>query len=284
MKKENEEESIKKKVQKQVAQAEVLKEEAATQVQKAAPAFLTSLNADPSLSEDQKEKVAMYASNKEAIKNKIDKTAKGEDSGDISLSENFKEALTFFGPQLIGGLIGGLVEGDAGAVAGFEAGTQARNMMTSYEAQQQQQRGRAAQQAQGWETVDGQPLSFDPNTKAYYTPDGNKYAGRIVNSITKRANANIGQRIEDRANLKKQQLAQLSDKQVESLKGLEQTTNSIERIKNLKKRVSTGPVESRAKSIGELFGASPQEFTQLKTEVANLTADYIRAISVCSGF
>jgi hypothetical protein len=49
-----------------------------------------------------------------------------------STAQQFKDALTFFAPQLLGAAVGSVMEGERGAVAGYQAAGKARDAYTSY--------------------------------------------------------------------------------------------------------------------------------------------------------
>jgi len=77
----------------------------------------------------------------------LDEKTKGEVMGQIdaiskgkeplkekgSISGDFTQALTYFLPQIIGGLVGGIAEGGEGALAGLQAGQKMRSGLDAYE-------------------------------------------------------------------------------------------------------------------------------------------------------
>lgn len=143
----------------------------------------------------KKKQVVVEEVSKEAAREIVEKAPVEEPKEKKKgLMDNFKQALTHFGPQLGGMLIGGLMEGSEGAVAGGEAGIQAHEGMFKHSLQEQQA-NIAAQNAntqaeyaalsrerlekpnfniaQGWTTPDGGAAFFDKSTGKTYDSAGN---------------------------------------------------------------------------------------------------------------
>ena len=77
---------------------------------------------------------------KEQVKKNVEVIAKDETVADQpgSVSSQFTDALTFFLPQIIGGLGGALVEGTQGALMGAQAGAQAGQAYRAHQLQQEE--------------------------------------------------------------------------------------------------------------------------------------------------
>jgi hypothetical protein len=94
--------------------------------------------ADMEQDEEKKKKAKEVAKSRKQPKKdrNIQKAAapkqEGEDFLGFTVDSDTKQALTYFLPQVIGGLAGGLFEGTAGALAGAEAGKQATEGFQQY--------------------------------------------------------------------------------------------------------------------------------------------------------
>lgn len=246
------------------------------------------------LSDDEKLKAAKFLDNDKEVLKSAERTA-GLRPKQSGLAAQFKDALTFFAPQLIGGAIAQSIEGtDEAFVAGFQ---QAGTMRDSYNKYKQdladlalRERG-AVRAPKGFQqtdyvTQDGQPATFDPNTGKYKTQDGKVVNPReLKNSISARQEQNL-QRADERISLSKSQFTQqlqkdqqLSDKQVEKISGYEYSTKSIADIDRLFTDAETGPIISRVQRIKQLADSAPAVFTELESRVNEARMAYQKATS-----
>lgn len=109
---------------------------------------LNHLKADPSISQSNKEKASIAVTSDEAIDEKakeINNTSDSKQDDSSSLANQFKEALTFFAPQLIAGAIGGVMEGDEGLYAGAQLGGQLRDQYVDYKTEQRKLLSKSAE-------------------------------------------------------------------------------------------------------------------------------------------
>lgn len=87
----------------------------------------------------EEKRLAGELNNKQAqkVKENLNNPQKMEEltnkpDGKLSVSDNFTKAMTFFAPQILGGLAGALFEGTEGAIAGIEEGGKARDAFIAY--------------------------------------------------------------------------------------------------------------------------------------------------------
>jgi GH24 family phage-related lysozyme (muramidase) len=246
------------------------------------------------LSDDEKLKAAKFLDNDKEVLKSAERTA-GLRPKQSGLAAQFKDALTFFAPQLIGGAIAQSIEGtDEAFVAGFQ---QAGTMRDSYNKYKQdladlalRERG-AVRAPKGFQqtdyvTQDGQPATFDPNTGKYKTQDGKVVNPReLKNSISARQEQNL-QRADERIALSKSQFtqqlqkdSQLSDTQIKQIGDFENSLKSVAEIDRLFTDAETGPVIGRVQSLQQLADASPDVFNKLKAEAAAAKLAYQKATS-----
>lgn len=230
---------------------------------------------------------------KEVIKNienpkKMESIAKKDNPS--KLSDQFTQALTYFAPQLIGGLGGALFGGEEAALEGMSAGGAMRDSYIDYlqkEEELKMKRDRAMADAQPKAKTFQQakdsfikgpngefiPALMDPNTGSLVDP----ISKQIITDPTKLHTGE--QRRTATFQMDVKQKGSLSDKQVESVKGFETSLSAMDTIDNLKSGVETGAFAGRAQGVGEIFGLSSEQFTQLKAETENVKAEFLKAMS-----
>lgn len=255
---------------------------------------------DPKMTVSQKENAAIAASSeKELTESAARNVTPGQQEERSSLKNQFLDALTYFGPQIIAGVYGQATEGDLGLVAGVETAGKLRDSYLDYNfkrqdredelkrAEIQAQRQRAFQQTDKFMTKDGQPLRFNPNKGTYETVTGEAVdPDNIVNTVDVRQQRSLEEREKDRIlsqekfGFQKQKESQLSDKQQNQLQdiiGVEKSLGRIEEIRNQYNK--TGPFKGRVNSLLQLADAAPKEFTQLKVQTASTLSNYVKSIS-----
>jgi hypothetical protein len=110
-------------------------------------------------------------------------------------------------------------------------------------------------------------------TNAYLQAGADKQNSTNANAAT---NANLrGTGL----GLKAEKDSELSDKQVESLAGYDDTLTSLNRIREQKKKVPTGPLQDRRNKIASHLGIDDPEVTSLRSEVIDTLAAKIKALS-----
>lgn len=215
------------------------------------------------------------------------------------VSDQFKEAMSFFAPALLGGVIGGIFEGGAGAQAGIETGHSLGQAFRKHQDVQEDRKLRrdiatvkAGKKDIGTfvDSKTGNPIYYDKGSNKFKSIDGAIVPqNRAVHATTYRQTRSIGQRqaeeqakqsrFEDRFQLDKQKLAQLSNEQVNQLKDFEHVLDSIDTMASLKGKVDTGIIANAAGSMLELFDAQPKNFTELKSASNDSLAKYVKSIS-----
>lgn len=253
---------------------------------------------NPNLNEEQTNQVIKHLSSDKSIKDSTDRAAGLKpQKKSPGLADQFKEALTFFAPQLIGGALSAELSGtgDQGFIAGFEQGGKARDAFLDYKrdmrdyALKESGAGRAPKAIQQSDYVKAdtkEPVTFDPNDGKYKTATGQIVdPSKLQNSITlrqenslKRADVRIGLQTDKFAHdIRKD--GQLSDRQVEQVADLDASMASMGRIDDLFKDAKTGPVIGRVQNMAQLADAAPKEYTMLQAETSNMLARYVKAIS-----
>jgi hypothetical protein len=253
--------------------------------------------ADMEQDEEKKKKAKEVAKSRKQPKKdrNIQKAAapkqEGEDFLGFTVDSDTKQALTYFLPQVIGGLAGGLFEGTAGALAGAEAGQQATEGFQKYRMGEAQIGSEQARQRQ---------LALGPQSAAPFAQTGRELPGVGMTVIDRRTGiemvtdpvtgqprpitqeevdriAGTQSRFERRQALTEQKAAQLANPQVEALAAMDKVQNQINELKTLSKNVDTGPISGRLQSMAQSVGATsltrlagldPDSFAQLKASAA----------------
>jgi len=223
------------------------------------------------------------------VGNDIDLKNKGQHDKRSGPASQFTEALSFFLPQIIGGLIGGAMEGTEGAVGGIEASGQARDAFLKH---QQTNRTLASKENQSdYKTfVDSEGSPVTKVGDKFFNLDKKQVPSKgITHATTFRQTRSLDQRNtegvdrNDRFNKKydldKQKASQLTPKQVEGRANMTNVLASIDRISALKKGVDTGPFADKWGRLTEYFDKQPQGFTELKSETSDSLAKYVKALS-----
>lgn len=142
----------------------IIKNNIARDVASASAEITQTVMKDNSLTETEKEETIRNMSNKKAVQNSVDRNFDKPDAKQGSgLKDQFLDALTFFGPQLIGGYLASGGKQDEYFVAGFEQGGKMRD---AYLAQKnveadREQRERQFQQRQNQELSPYQKQSLE---------------------------------------------------------------------------------------------------------------------------
>lgn len=225
------------------------------------------------LGKDVEKKVIKDLGNPDKVGEQVNKEMKGE--APSGPKDNFVRALSFFAPQLLGGVIGAAMEGTSGAIAGMEESGKARDAYNAYgqseadmamkerkmELERQMEERRIKQQelekrriAQADRRLG---LSEEKNVRDYIDLDRRLKAFEIL----------------------KGKAGQLSDKQTDSLAGFDSTLAGLNAISDYKSRVNTGPIADMAASSLEKVGMASDDFTSLKVETENIKASFLKAMS-----
>ena len=133
----------------------------------------------------------------------------------------------------------------------------------------------------------GQVLKIDKNTGQAYDMQGEIF-GRpedIVEGETYRQGKSLPFRdravtvSETKAQLAADQAQALTPKQIENHAAVRQVKYQIERIRNLKEGVDTGPVAAKYGAFLAMFDRAPKGFSALRVETGSVLANYVKSIS-----
>ena len=127
---------------------------------------------NPSINKQQEKEIKKHLDNPEEVLKSAEKAtgAREQTPEDSSLSSQFKQALTFFAPQLIAGAIGGLAEGDEGLVAGFQSGGQLRDSYIDYQRKNAEAQYKAQQELKKQQTPNKVDITPDFQVKGTSEP------------------------------------------------------------------------------------------------------------------
>jgi len=215
------------------------------------------------------------------------------------LSDDFKDALSFFAPALVGGAIGAIFEGGAGAQAGIEQGHTLGQAFRKHKDTQEDRKLRrdiasvkAGKKDIGTfvDSSNGNPIYYDRSANKFKTIDGKEVPqNRAVHATTFRQTRRIDQtkeiekakqdRFMKRFGLDKAKLAQMSGEQVSELQSYNHVLDSIEEMSRLKGKVDTGIISDSVSSLLELFDKQPEGYTELKSASNDSLAKYVKSIS-----
>jgi hypothetical protein len=188
---------------------------------------------------------------------------KSEES--TGMSKTFKQALSAFGPLLIGTLI---EDSSAGAVAAFEGAQKADRLFRDQERADREldirQQGVEQQQA----ITPFQQRSLELRKKQL----------DLEERAEGRRDKGLGLQFQ-KFGLSQAEAGQLNQKQVESFQAFENTLKAGDRITSMLDKFDTGPLSGRFQSFAELADVAPEEFTAAKAETENMVAQYIQSIS-----
>lgn len=204
-----------------------------------------AIRTDSAIPSDVKDNLIIEATNSKAVQESAARNMNMQSAkqSDGSIKSQFLDALTFFGPQIIGGLFGA-AEGDAGMLAGAEIGGKLRDSYIDYNFKKQdreiaQQRQLAQQMgtnqiiSQPFRIKDGSGWAFprkvlDPTTGQpvvkFYKEDGTEVSSGMVEEPQ-------DLRVEKYQDLKKVGLSQ------SALKIAEQSTEAFKKIAPVKKEL-----------------------------------------------
>ena len=276
----------------------------AQMAQDALPMAAKELSKDRKISQAQKEDIVIKAS---SPKNLLDTTKELNHTADStpkessSIADGFKEALTYFAPNLLGGLIGAAFEGEEGFVAGSTQGGKLRDSYIGYkqsneELRLKQETLKAAklkasqpaapklQQSQQYMTPDGKVVFADLNRGKLIDQEGrdrpdaiNQVQGRYLGNLDLRGKQlNLS---ENKFGFEQVKGEQLSQKDKDTLSGIAVGQSSINRIRDLYKDAKTGPLIGRVQSMAQLADSSPEVFNKIKAEVGAARLAYQKATS-----
>ena len=251
------------------------------------------VNEDDNMTPLQKEEAHIAVSDTNRVNQAAQRNMETSEAkkGGSRLSDKFLDALTYFGPQLIGGALSQQLSGtgDEGFIAGFDKAGQLRDSYIGYKQGQAeldlkqataQANARPWQQSQQWMTKDGKPVVMNPNDGQFYEPGSQVPVRRdnIVNALMQRHQGSLDVRQAGQT-LKEEKAKELSEQQVKSYKGFKSAQKSIARIRDLKSKVDTGPIAKLIQSGKEFADVASPKAVALKAETESLVADYIKAIS-----
>ena len=241
------------------------------------------------LPENVKESLERDVKNPDKFVKSLERSEKSKEMGtNPSPKDNFMEALTFFLPNLLGGLVGSAIAGEEGFVEGEAKGGQLGQSFRDHQLKKESMASKPTNKLQQSEFTDkqGNPLMFNPTTGDYLKVDGTKAnQGDFVDHKTARQANSLAAKSKDQAlaalkfehGIAKD--SQLSDKQAERLEGMTAVLASVERIDTIQDEVATGLGRGRFQSLAEFADAAPEKFTELKTETASALANYVKSIS-----
>lgn len=248
----------------------------------------------------EKKAIKEHLDSPESVKDSTDKAAGvKEQSKSPSTADKFKEALTFFAPQLLGAAIGGAIEGEAGAIAGFEKGGQLRDDLTDYrvgqeELQLKQEAALAKQKAleagpkkktfqqardSSYRMDDGTmvPLIFDPNTGESLHPVTRKpltpkEMSNIVGGEQRRL-GQLGHTITKDS--------QFSNNQQEVQSGFDASRSAMDAVDSLFdiRDADTGVITGRYNDLAAMAGADNPKYVALRTETGAAIASFLKTTS-----
>lgn len=258
-------------------------------IQENADSALQAVQNDTALTSNQKEDLVIATTNPIDVQRSVKRNLATRDAqeGSSKIKDQFLDALTFFGPQIIGGLFGGLAEGDAGMLAGAEMGAKMRDQYIDYNFKKMDaaRSGTKLQQSGEFMTKDGKPLMFDP-TRGFLDMQGRKVKQEdVVSGIERRQEVSIKERrksrelAEKKFGFDKQKAAQLSDSQINKITDLNSTEEAVKEITSLFSDAKTGPIIGRVQSLGQLLDEAPSVFNKLKAEASAARLAYQRATS-----
>ena len=215
--------------------------------------------------------------------------------GSPSIKNQFLDSLAFFMPQAIGMGVGALIEGSAGAVAGYnEAGKMAssyRQYNLDKEKLAQTKASKLKSDVKTFVNAEtGTPVKYDDASNIFTDLNGVQLDPSSVTQATtfrqtrsldqREAEAGLTQtRHKERLGLKREELAQLSDKQVESVTSIENLDMTIKKIEGLSSKVDVGPIAGRSQSVQAIAGLASPDFVTLNTELSKTLAEYMKSIS-----
>lgn len=258
-------------------------------IQENADSALQAVQNDTALTSNQKEDLVIATTNPIDVQRSVKRNLATRDAqeGSSKIKDQFLDALTFFGPQIIGGLFGGLAEGDAGMLAGAEMGAKMRDQYIDYNFKKMDaaRSGTKLQQSGEFMTKDGKPLMFDP-TRGFLDMQGRKVKQEdVVSGIERRQEVSIAERrksrelAEKKFGFDKQKASQLSDSQINKITDLNSTEEAVKEITSLFSDAKTGPIIGRVQSLGQLLDEAPSVFNKLKAEASAARLAYQRATS-----
>jgi len=253
--------------------------------------IIAAVKADPNLSVSQKKEAAKHLNSNESI----DRTTRrlNSDTQSSSVADQFKEALTFFAPQLLGGLIGqGLAGGDEGFIAGAEQGGQLRDSYIGYKQKEKELdlKKQAAQAGPARKTYqqlkdtyytlpDGKqvPIFGDPNNATYVHPlTGQALSAEEMQNVT----TGEGRRVDQAAHTVAKS-AEFSGKQQEVQSGFDNTRASLKAINDLydSHDPQTGVLQGRYNDLAAMAGADNPRYVALRTETNAAIASFLKTTS-----
>ena len=183
-------------------------------------------------------------------------------------TSQFTEALTFFLPQVIGGLAGAAFEGTEGAIAGIQESGKARDAFLKHKMEKERLASttgksdldrRKVEIAEANLGLRGKKLDLDKGAETRRT--------KQLDLNTKKFG------------LTEKQAGQLSGKQVDQLKDMNNVGLSIDRIEELRQEVNTGPLAGRVQSMAQWADAAPESFNKMKAQTASTLSNYVKSIS-----
>tara|TARA_R100001244_G_scaffold118673_1_gene88365 strand:- start:324 stop:1463 length:1140 start_codon:yes stop_codon:yes gene_type:complete len=237
-------------------------------------------------------KLLKHLDDDKSIKDSTDKASGLKNKGKVSTLDMFKEALTFFAPQLIGGALAGMGGDAEGAVLGAEAGAKARDSFMQYKKDMKELTdGKTSttttyQQGKDWSTKDGKPVTFNPTTGKYEDLSGNLVPPEKIINMKNIRQGNSLKRADTRQELASDKFAHqvvkdgsLSGKQQEKVAQLDTTIKSGGMLKEAFEHADTGQLIGRYNSMKQFFDAASPEAVRLKAHAVNLKLFYQRAMS-----
>lgn len=254
-------------------------------------AIKKAIDENEDLDKEQTKEAKKFIDNDADIDAASDRNSGLKEKG-TSAADQFKEAMLFFAPQLIGGLIGGAIEGDAGAVAGFEKSGELRDSFIDFQQEQTELELKKVAAKNKKEKRDFQQL----RGSSYRLPDGtlvpmfgDASTGALLHPVT-----HMPLKPEEMQNIiseESRRLAgqehrfvddtQFSGKQQEVQSGFDNTRASLDAIDTLfdVRDESTGVVTGRYNDLAAMAGQDNAKYVALRTETGAAIASFLKTTS-----
>lgn len=262
-----------------------------------------AISESPNLTEEDKQEGIASVSDPQMVERAIQRSESGESfqpSQGGGVKDTWEEALTFFAPNIIGGLFGGLVEGTEGMIQGMDAGqalgdSYRQNQMAQAKLANDISLSQLQNQARGVDVtnfvdMEGNPVRHNKLTGEFFDAGGsliNPAQVKRTNVFTQdrtidmrnKDRAGITERFNKKYGLEQEKASQMSDAQVDQFKSILDTFSALDETLEAKQHVNTNIVTSKLNDFLEVVGMAPEAYTKLKTLTNDTLAKYVKSIS-----
>ena len=207
----------------------------------------------------------------------------------VSTKDSFMEAFTHFLPQIGGMAIGGLLEGTEGAIAGGKQGAALGASLREHKLAKRQEERKDRQEDRKDKALElkqikaTEPDKLTAWQKAQLKMHEEGMDAREIEESRRREKLKLDEKklglSREKFGLSKQQVSQLSGKQVETLSNFNSVLASVDRINEKIPKIKSGPLAGRAQTLAQFADLAPKEFTAMKAETTNALAAYVKSIS-----